>query len=236
VRAAALFIIALLLSVAIHGLVLFTPSRSVPESFTGTETYRVNLAQMPARNVGYEKLEGKPVSIENQEKPKPPQDSVKPRTTETKKSEPTDDPGEEKTADSRFKKDLNQVTDGREQVPISNTVRWTDGRLPGTPDNFVPSPRTDYQRILDELNRLLRENLHYPEAARRKGIEGSLAVTFILNTDGKHLDMVVSETSGSPLLDRAAVRSISAIFPYPDPPDTPLRFTIPVTYRLTGSE
>ena len=235
-KAAALFIFALFLSLTVHGLVLFAPSRSIPESVTEIETYRVNLAQMPARNVGNEKPEEKPVSIENQEKPKSPQDSVKPRTPETRKAEPSDDPEEEKTTDSLLHEDLDQATDGRKQVPITNTVRWTDSRVPGIPNNSVPSPRIDYQRILDDLTRLLREHLHYPETARRKGIEGSLAVTFTLNTDGKNLDMDVSETSGSPLLDRAALRAISTIFPYPDPPDTPLRFTIPVTYRLTESE
>jgi TonB family protein len=167
VKVRAFFIAALFLSLTVHGLVLFTPSRSVPKSVAEIETYRVNLARMPARNVDKEEPVGEAISGLNQEKPE-------------------------------------------------------------SPD--------DYQHILDELNRLLRDNLHYPETARRKGIEGSLEVTFILNTDGEHLDMVVSEPSGSRLLDRAALRAISAIFPYPDPPDTPLRFTIPVTYRLTGSE
>jgi protein TonB len=236
VKVRAFFIAALFLSLTVHGLVLFTPSRSVPKSVAEIETYRVNLARMPARNVDKEEPVGEAISALNQEKPESPDDSVKPRTTETRKSEPSDDPEEEKTADSQLHGDLDQVTGDGEQVPITNTVRWTNSRLPGIPSHSVPSQRTDYQRILDELNRLLRDNLHYPETARRKGIEGSLEVTFILNTDGEHLDMVVSEPSGSRLLDRAALRAISAIFPYPDPPDTPLRFTIPVTYRLTGSD
>ena len=117
-------------------------------------------------------------------------------------------------------------------APSAALIVRTAGRLQHSEALFKLNPT----RILGELNRLLHEHLRYPETARRKGIEGALAIRFTLNTNGTATDVVVSESSGSHLLDRAAVRAISDIFPYPEPPDTPLHFTIPVTYRLAQSE
>ena len=62
-------------------------------------------------------------------------------------------------------------------------------------------------------------NLHYPQEARRNGIEGSLRLLVTLQSDGRvqHLEMLKS--SGHPLLDDAAltiVRTASPFEPFPE--------------------
>lgn len=48
----------------------------------------------------------------------------------------------------------------------------------------------------------------WPEIVRRAGIEGSLQVRFLLDTDGSVIDVQVVKSSGNQLLDEAAVRSV----------------------------
>jgi protein TonB len=239
VRVRTLFIATLSLSLAIHALILFALPYSYSKPANHNETYRVNLIQMPVQTALSKKPETIPVSAVNQEQTKPQEVPAEPRTEDTNKRELTDSVKQsegKKTTNSQLQKDLEQATESQAEVPTTDSVRWTNRRSPMIPSDSVPSPRTDYQRILDELNKLLQEHLHYPETARRKGIEGTLSITFTLNTNGEATDVMVSESSGSHLLDRAAVRAISGVFPYSDPPDTPLHFTIPVTYRLTEPE
>jgi len=239
VRVRTLFIATFSLSIAIHVLILFALPHTASRPSRQNETYRVDLIQESVKKPGKEEPQTIPVSTGNREKPKPQEDSAKHQKVETKKHKLTEDiesSQEKKTADSLFKQDFDPATERREEVRTINSAYLRNSRSPIIPSNSVPSQRTDYQRILDELNRLLQEHLHYPETARRKGIEGTLSITFTLDTNGEATEVMVSESSGSRLLDRAAVRAISGIFPYSDPPDTPLHFTIPVTYRLTESE
>ena len=43
---------------------------------------------------------------------------------------------------------------------------------------------------------------------------------------------MILQSSGSKTLDRAALKAIAALLPYPDPPAETLRLTIPVTFAL----
>jgi protein TonB len=216
VKASVLFFGALFLSIAVHGLILFTPQRSITGSVPRAESYRVELIQKPTQTVEKKEPEAKP---------EPPGDAEKPELPETIEKE--------QTADSQLPQERRQITDHEREVLGTINTYWTNTRSSRVPANSGSSNRSEYHRILDELDRMLRETLRYPEVARRKGIEGAVAVKLTLNTNGEASNLVVAESSGSRLLDRAAVQAISAIFPYPDPPGAPLHFTIPVTYRLT---
>lgn len=247
-KARTLFIGSLSLSLAIHALILFKTPWSLSKPASRRETYRVELIQKPVKTGGNEEPETTPVSTVIQAKPKPREDPREPRIAATMKYELSDDVKEREqsqviqgseetnTADSQLQQEPDQATDSQKEVRTVNSVHRSNSWPAGAPRSSFQIQSDDYQRILDELTRLLHKHLRYPEIARRKGIEGALAITLTLNTNGTATDVNVSESSGSHILDRAAVRVISDIFPYPDPPDTPLHFTIPVTYRLTGSE
>lgn len=62
-------------------------------------------------------------------------------------------------------------------------------------------------------------NKNYPIQARRDGIEGDVRLMVVLLPDGAIKKVTVLATSGSPLLDAAAVRSVHLAAPYaPFPP------------------
>jgi protein TonB len=226
-----LFIAALCLSLTIHALVLFIPSLPYSKPASQSETYRVELVQKKVKATAHAEPQSIPVSQTIQEKTKPRQNLTKPIHTDVvKKSEKTP------AMDSQLRHKPDPAANSPAELRTVSSTYRQNGWSSSAQRSSIQTQPNDYQRILGELNRLLHEHLRYPETARRKGIEGALAIRFTLNTNGTATDVVVSESSGSHLLDRAAVRAISDIFPYPEPPDTPLHFTIPVTYRLAQSE
>ena len=54
---------------------------------------------------------------------------------------------------------------------------------------------------------LLDYDLYYPDEARRQGIEGTVSVRVLINRSGRPEEVVVVRSSGSYLLDSAAVRT-----------------------------
>lgn len=57
-------------------------------------------------------------------------------------------------------------------------------------------------------------NNNYPEAARRQGIYGSLRMTVSIFADGKIEKIDIDKSSGSKLLDQAAIRIVDMASPY----------------------
>ncbi|MGA7178335.1 MAG: energy transducer TonB [Thiobacillaceae bacterium] len=57
-------------------------------------------------------------------------------------------------------------------------------------------------------------NLNYPEAARRQGIYGSLRLTVSLFSDGRVEKIDIDQSSGSKILDSAAIRIVEMGAPY----------------------
>ncbi len=62
-------------------------------------------------------------------------------------------------------------------------------------------------------------NLNYPEAARRQGIYGSLRLTVSIYADGRIEAVDVDRSSGSRILDAAAIRIVELAAPYASFPD-----------------
>ena len=210
-RSRALFVASLGVSLGIHALIVFGPLSNASRQDTQTESYRVTLVQDPIRATTKDEVNTTPDPSTVQPEPIRDAETVTTQATiekiptpETEKSETEHEPG--------------------------TRASW---RSPEAELELRREEPTDYQRVLSDLRLRLQQSLRYPEVARRKGIEGAVAVQFTMSTEGYAEDMVVSESSGSRILDRAALQSISKIFPYPDPPETPLHFTIPVAYRLT---
>jgi protein TonB len=57
-------------------------------------------------------------------------------------------------------------------------------------------------------------NLNYPDAARRQGIYGSLRLTVSIYADGRVEKIEVDKSSGSKILDQAAIRIVDLATPY----------------------
>jgi TonB family protein len=87
----------------------------------------------------------------------------------------------------------------------------------------------------DGMMQLLISEVKYPEEASKKGKQGRVVVTFIVNEDGSISESKVVK-SVDPELDAEAIRVVNAM-----PKWTPgkqnghtvrVKFTIPVTFRL----
>ncbi len=76
----------------------------------------------------------------------------------------------------------------------------------------------------------------YPQAARQKGIEGEVRVTFTLDRYGAVLAREVETSSGSDLLDQAALAVFDGLDKLPTPPGhlagDSFTLVIPLNYRI----
>ena len=59
---------------------------------------------------------------------------------------------------------------------------------------------------LEEIRARLQAALVYPPLARRRGLEGTSRIQFVIGPDGRARDVSTSASSGYPVLDRAAER------------------------------
>ena len=62
-------------------------------------------------------------------------------------------------------------------------------------------------------------NVNYPEAARRQGIYGSLKLTVSIHSNGRIEQVEVDRSSGSKILDTAAIKIVELAAPYAPFPD-----------------
>ncbi|MGR6034252.1 MAG: TonB family protein [Candidatus Nitrosoglobus sp.] len=65
--------------------------------------------------------------------------------------------------------------------------------------------------------------MSYPEEAKRQGLSGSLVLAVDLNADGTVADIVVRQSSGYKILDKAAVQIVHLAAPFAKVPETVLR-------------
>ncbi len=110
------------------------------------------------------------------------------------------------------------------------------GAHAGSPPSADPADRNAvraYSRAL--LERILRDQ-QYPREALRRGIEGKVLVEADIGRDGQVKDARLLESSGSPLLDQAAVRKVLAARDLPVPPpglrDRDFRIGVPIIFRI----
>lgn len=94
---------------------------------------------------------------------------------------------------------------------------------------------TYYSRI----RRLLESAKRYPASARKAGIEGSVGIGFSINRQGYLARKAeVFRSSGSPVLDQAAVACVEKVGKFPPFPDTfkedLLRIRVDLVFELKG--
>ena len=85
------------------------------------------------------------------------------------------------------------------------------------------------------FNAWVLSNIEYPEVAKENGVQGRVTLTFVVNTDGRVIDVQVIR-GVDPALDKEAVRAVSA-----SPRWTPgrqrdkpvkVRYNFPVVFQL----
>jgi protein TonB len=72
----------------------------------------------------------------------------------------------------------------------------------------------------------------YPDAARRRGAEGVVRLKLRVSDDGRLVSATIASSSGSGLLDHAALELASSVFPQENQAQRELTFVLAVKYSL----
>jgi protein TonB len=73
----------------------------------------------------------------------------------------------------------------------------------------------------------------YPEAARRKGAQGVVRLRLRVAADGRLLAAKLASSSGSSLLDHAALELAASVFPQDNAARREFEFLLAVKYSLS---
>lgn len=79
---------------------------------------------------------------------------------------------------------------------------------------------------------VLNQNKEYPYMAVRRGIEGTVGLAISLDGDGNLMSVEVVSSSGSSLLDEAAVAGARKSCPYPNASGRPISIETTVVFKL----
>jgi protein TonB len=217
------------LSLTLHGFVFFgwvgsNPSAPVsgPESQPVVRTRLIRMAKATPQSVSIPV----PVPVQQQEQ----------KVVEKKPVELPPEPvpqqeagiiGEAHEGDEAHNGDegMAQGTDGGENGIITGSEYGETG---GSREN------REYEELLAYISSLIKQNLLYPQMARRRNIEGVVGVRFEIAIDGSLVFVRVNHSSGSSILDKAAVSLIEKICPIKsDEIRKDMALNINITYELT---
>ncbi len=83
--------------------------------------------------------------------------------------------------------------------------------------------------MIDSIGSAIERAKSYPLLARRRGLEGTVHVSFRINESGEPDEIEIKKSSGHSILDSATVKVVKKAAPYPQ---TKNRVEVPVAYRL----
>ena len=118
----------------------------------------------------------------------------------------------------------------------------TEDAAADTPDSAPTEPESRREESAAQMQAYVQKNylyiqrriqnaLVYPAEARRTGVEGQAEADFIVCTDGSIRALTLRVSSGSILLDTAALEAVRRAAPF-RPPAAELRIVIPVKFNL----
>lgn len=115
---------------------------------------------------------------------------------------------------------------GRGQDPREDTV----GMGSGTGIGPGSGGESGADSLLTEIRKRIERAKQYPSLARQQGAEGMAEVRFQINPDGSLGATQLVQSSGSVLLDEAALATVQRAAPYPAYP-SPLQVKIEFSLR-----
>jgi len=92
----------------------------------------------------------------------------------------------------------------------------------------------DYSSIFEGLYKRIMAYKIYPNAARRKGLEGIVLISLILDRNGNLLEVNIKQSSGHKVLDRAALSLVKKVVPYEHNLEKDITIEIPVKYNFAN--
>lgn len=117
----------------------------------------------------------------------------------------------------------------KEKFNIANVPSQYDAS-----DDIAINPK-DYKKVISQL---IAKNKNYPQKAQLDKIEGDVKAKFKIDRSGNLIEVKITESSGSDLLDTAAISAIKKTAPFPKPPKellgdhAGLTLTIPFDFNL----
>ena len=88
-------------------------------------------------------------------------------------------------------------------------------------------------RFIADIRAAIEARKAYPRAARMRGTEGVVRLRLRISGDGRLIGATIAASSGSTLLDRAALDLVHSIFPRTNPTGRELDPLLAVSYSLT---
>ncbi|MGE4397127.1 MAG: TonB family protein [Sulfurimonas sp.] len=168
-------------------------------------------------------------------KPNPPKKEIVvekalPKAEEIQKSEAVEEP---KVVEKVVKAEEKKATE---------VVDSTPKKAEAEPKKEMAEPKSQQSREADatkeylkintqKISELIRENLYYPMAARKRGITGRVSVKFTLCADGKVKNIKITDSS-SDILSRAALKTIEELSGKFPKPGVNITLTLPIDYSL----
>jgi protein TonB len=219
-----MFYIMLSISAILHGLILFGAGKNVFRMpFPVSENRYISTLKIIKTNIA-------------------PQNSV------------PDKPPEEKTVENPIEPlpDPNPVQEENpiEPLPVSNAVQETEYAentvAENAENNLEPQYGTEtkdeggmvtsneYEELLAYIKEFISNNLTYPSIARQRNIQGIVGVSFDIERSGEIAFITVNHSSGSSILDNAAVSLIKKISPLRNKTiKRKLALNVNIEYKLT---
>jgi TonB family protein len=90
-------------------------------------------------------------------------------------------------------------------------------------------------KVVAVLRERIAAGLEYPDAARRRGLEGRLIVSFVVGEGGELVSSTLARSSGSDILDRAGLELLRKAFPVENDAQARLELSIEIGYALTSA-
>ncbi len=152
-------------------------------------------------------------------KTKPPEKKVKKCTI--KKKRVIQKKVKTKEAPITTKEKIEKVVQNRENSCKKDTVK-----------EVKESVAVTYTHLhIEQIAKLLQENLYYPRRARKRGIEGEVVVRFTVEKNAEVTNITII-SSGNAILSRGAIKTLknlSGLFPKPEESVT---LNVPIKYSL----
>jgi len=170
-----------------------------------------------------------PPEVKYREKPKTPEKKITPpkvpENIPVEKLEAPETPDEEPTQDPRETTDVNDDEDRddkTEEIALMENNQEDD---------------SSNKRVVRKTVPLIREQTRprYPPVAIRRGYQGTVVVSFTINENGRVENLLVAESSGHRILDRAAIKAVRGwVFNSQSQSnkDVNTLFEVPVTFQL----
>jgi protein TonB len=219
------------LSVALHGLVImgterigFSASSPVQEDKFVSTLKIIQVATTPQREAQStpsvpieEKAAEKPVEI-------PPEISVQ---------EPIPDEEVQESNETQEREGENAETARESNETQEYNTGNNEGQEGEAGDKGTLADH-EYNALLAYIKEYIDKNMAYPPMARRRNIEGVVSVYFEIERNGELVSISTSRSSGSSILDNAAVALVKKIPPLENLAlDKILALNINITYELT---